>query len=209
MAALGTQVVYENDFETDAAGWTIVAGASRGNWERAQPIGTQYLGNPCAPDDDAQAGALDWCFVTENLNTTSALVADVDGGPTELISPVLDYSGTDGSIGFQAWFYSSGAEDKLQVDVTNNGSTWVAVMAITPVPGVSNQWLQYGFRVSEFVTPSSTVRVRFSVGRLGQRLGCRSRYRSVHRRCVHLPDLPADGRRGAADRNRPARDVRR
>ncbi len=168
-AWFGSVTFYENDFETDANGWTVVNGAGlvTGGWERADPNGTIASGKIAAPFSDAQAGAADFCFVTEDGPAgavTTPSIADVDGGPTDLISPPLDYAGTDGTISFQAWVFSAG-NDGLEIAVSGDGTNWVTVQTIAAdinsTPGNTNQWLQYGFRVSDFIAPTATVQVRF------------------------------------------------
>jgi hypothetical protein len=97
-------------------------------------------------------------MVTENGNPGASVGAsDVDGGPTDLISPPLDFAGTDGFVSYQRWFYSSGA-DVLQVSVSGDGVNWVTVETVT---GGNNQWTLNQFRVGDFITPTATVQVRF------------------------------------------------
>ncbi|HEB54097.1 MAG TPA: VCBS repeat-containing protein, partial [bacterium] len=160
VGAVSLSTIYSNDFEVGAAGWTVVnTNLITGAWERADPIGTSYLGGFAAPDDDAQAGAAVYAMITQNgVLGGSVGAADVDGGPTDLISPVMDFAGTDGFISYQRWFYSSGA-DVLEVAVSGDGSNWVNVET---VPGANNnQWLAHQFRVGDYITPTATVQVRF------------------------------------------------
>jgi hypothetical protein len=173
LSAYGTGTLYQNDFEANATGWTVVNDPAliNGAWERVDPNGTVYNGQLAAPFGDAQSGAADQCFVTkQGALVEPAGLNDVDGGPTDLISPVLDYANSDGNISFQAWLYSSvNGSDPLQVDVTNDGSTWVPVMQIQPeygTPDATNQWTQYSFKLSDYVTPSATVQVRFRIADL-------------------------------------------
>ncbi|MCK5940666.1 MAG: VCBS repeat-containing protein, partial [Planctomycetes bacterium] len=159
LAAVSLGTIYANNFENNATGWTVQnTNLSTGAWERAAPIGTTFGANVAAPFDDAEAGAATYCFVTENGQPNgSAGAADVDGGPTDLISPPLDFSGTDGFISYQRWFFSTGA-DVLEVAVSGDGSSWVTVEV---VDGSNNQWTLNQFRVGDYITPTSTVQVRF------------------------------------------------
>jgi len=162
IAAVGTTTIYENNFEQNSTGWNVVNTAiSTGAWQRANPNGTTNSGQFAAPDDDAEAGAATFAFVTQNgaVNGTAG-AADVDGGPTDLISPAVDFAGTDGFISYQRWFYSSGP-DVMEVHVSNNGSTWVLVETVSNTN--NNQWTANQFRVGDFVTPSANVQVRFRV----------------------------------------------
>lgn len=158
----GTSIVYANDFEANSTGWTVVNHASltSGAWQRAVPVGTINGANIAAPYNDAQAGAASYCFVTQNgVSGGAAGAADVDGGPTDLISPPFDLAGTDGFISYQRWFYSSGNDDFLVVSVSPDGVVWTDVEIVDNV--LNNQWLANTFRVGDYITPSATTRVRF------------------------------------------------
>ncbi len=163
IAAVGVETLYENNFEVNSTGWTVVNNASltTGAWEVADPNGTTQGGQFAAPDDDAEAGAATMAFVTQNGAVGGNVgTADVDGGPTDLFSPPVDMAGTDGFISYQRWFYSSGA-DTLVVSVSNNGTNWITVETVDGSGNNNNQWLLNQFRVGDYVTPSATVQVRF------------------------------------------------
>ncbi len=73
-------------------------------------------------------------FVTENgaRATSAGIDSDIDGGPTYLISPVIDLEGTDATISYSRWFYSDGRRqhvpDFMTVDISNDGGqSWVPV----------------------------------------------------------------------------------
>jgi hypothetical protein len=175
LAANAVNTVYQNDFEINAAGWSVVDGAGliSGTWERADPNGTVNAGQIAAPFTDAQSGTADNCFITkQGAIAEAAGLNDVDGGPTDLISPALNYDGSDGTITFQAWLYSSftGAET-LRVDVTGDGTNWTNAMTIVAeiagAPNNTNQWRQYSFRVGDYITPTATVQVRFRAQDVG------------------------------------------
>ena len=173
LAANAVDLLYQNDFELGVAGFTVQNGAGlvNGAWERADPNGTVNSGHIAAPFVDAQSGTADFCFVTkQGQQLEPAGLNDVDGGPTDLISPPLDYSGSDGTISFQAWVYSSGS-DSLEVSVSGDGSNWTTVMTITAQignpPNHTNQWTAYSFAVGQFITPTATTQVRFRAADTG------------------------------------------
>lgn len=155
-----TEVLYLNTFEGVPGGWQVVNTALvTGAWEVAAPNPTIYLGQLAAPDQDADAGTAVKCWVTQNgAPGGAASVADVDGGPTDLISPPLDFAGRDGLITYKRWFYSNPG-DVLEVAVSGNGSTWVTVETVTG--SGNNSWIEKQFRVGDYITPTATVRVRF------------------------------------------------
>ena len=88
--------------------------------------------------------------------------ADVDGGPTYLISPVINLQGSDAIVEYYRWFYNGTTiNDTFFVEVSNNnGATWVRVETVT-FTGTENQWVRRSFRVGDYVTPTAQVRVRF------------------------------------------------
>ena len=167
LAIEGTELTYEDDFELSNTDWTIQStNLSTGEWERAIPIGTiNSNGDQAAPDSDAEALAeKEWAYVTEN-GIGSAGSADVDGGPTRLISPSVDLSGTDAVVSYSQWMYSSSAlttgDDELVVEVSNDdGQNWTHVSSTTTT---SEVWEGASFVVGDYVTPTDEVRVRFSV----------------------------------------------
>ncbi|MCA9305495.1 MAG: VCBS repeat-containing protein [Phycisphaerales bacterium] len=155
-------------FETNADGWTITnESLTFGAWERVIPVGTINSGIAAAPNAAASG---QWAFVTMNgAPGGAASASDVDGGPTILTSPVFDLSGKDARVSYSRWFYcnqqgQTGA-DELVTEVSNNdGQSWVVVHAIdgtNAFPGTEPDWEQAVFVVSDFVTPTDQVRVRF------------------------------------------------
>ena len=167
IAASGTESTTE-DFELGSVGWTVVNHASltAGGWTRVDPVAALNNTELAAPEDDAQA-ATDkiFCFVTGNGSPGGAAsLTDVDGGPTQLISPVIDLADTDATISFAAWAYSSGGTvDSLIVAVSNdNGTNWTTAKTIG---STSSSWQTHSFQVGDFfpgVPLTSGVKVRFS-----------------------------------------------
>jgi len=145
--------VFEDDFEDDQ-GWTVQNDPSLtdGAWERGIPIGGGERGDP--PTDYDGSGK---CYVTDNVPGNS----DVDGGPTMLISPTIDASGGEEVfISYARWFTNDNRDiDRLDVHVSNDdGNSWVLVESVPDTAG----WIYTGFKVSDFVTPTSQMKVRFS-----------------------------------------------
>ncbi|GMV37536.1 MAG: hypothetical protein AMXMBFR61_20440 [Fimbriimonadales bacterium] len=163
-SATTVTTLFEDNFQTNK-GWTVQnsGGLTAGAWERAIPNGGGARGDP--PTDYDGSG---YCYVTQN----GAGDTDVDGGSTYLLSPVLDLTGTDAVVSYARWFHNSyGAnpyEDVFEVHVSNdNGASWVLVEQVGPTgTQVSGGWFVNSFLVSEFVAPTSTVRVRFTASDL-------------------------------------------
>jgi len=160
--ALGFETVIEDTFSTDL-GWTVQSfSLTAGAWVRGAPLGTSQNGLPANPSADSpDAGTA--CFFTGQRSATGGVgEADVDGGPTYLLSPVLNLAGSDAIIEYYRWFYNGTTiNDVFTVEISNdNGATWVPVETVN-FTGSENQWVRRQFRVSDYVTPTAQVRVRF------------------------------------------------
>lgn len=143
-------VVAAHDFQS-ADGWSVTNEAiTTGGWEIATPTDPSRG----APHQDFDGSGA--CFVTQNGGTN-----DVDGGPTRLISPVYDLTGTtDPWIDFAAWVMNGASGDDLYLDFSDNGgATWTNVDRIASTPA----WNQRRYTVSDHVTPNANFRVRFSI----------------------------------------------
>ena len=137
-----------------------------GEWEQAEPHGTIFNDEPAAPDEDATPGDGNvMAMVTQNCvdDCDDAGASDVDGGPTYLTSPVVDLNGADGVVSYAQWFFgtSTNGEDFLHIEVSNDGGlNWTSVSTAL---GTDGAWEVAEFRIGQYVTPTSDVRVRFSV----------------------------------------------
>jgi hypothetical protein len=157
------------EFETTPApGWTteeIGLENTYTGWEQADPNGTISGGQQANPEDDAtQAADATVCFHTDNEEIgASAGAGDVDAEASRLISPAIDFSGSDGQITWSQWFFSAtGTPDFMTVDVSNdNGQSWTPVPELT-TGGTGSQWEIAGFTLSDYITPTAEVRVRFT-----------------------------------------------
>jgi len=172
LSAIGTQVLLDDGFEGANTGWQVVNDGSLtgGAWEVAVPNFTLSSSQLAAPAVDAEASTSSTkCYVTQNAPFVNAPAAntDVDGGPTDLISPPLNFAGSDGTISYRRWFFRSNTlgNDNLQVSVSGDGVTWVTVETVTG-PG-DNQWIQRSFVVGDYIVPTATVQVRFRVSDVG------------------------------------------
>jgi len=153
-------VLLTDNFEIDT-GWTTSAGASTGNWERADPqeVYYSYLDVITQPEDDHSSdGSL--CFVTQAASGSDAGTYDVDGGPTYLTSPTYNLQGLDATISYWRWYHiSTEWDDALTVEISNdNGGSW------TTIETVENRatWTYKEWRVSDFVTPTDQIKIRFT-----------------------------------------------
>jgi hypothetical protein len=140
----------EDDFEGDK-GWTVQnINLDDGPWERGVPIGGGDRGDP--PTDFDGSGK---CYLTDNVDGNS----DVDGGPTILTSPMINLSFEDTFISYARWHYNDDNNDWFTVEISNDdGNIWEKVEQVTHTV----EWNTVTFKVSDFVTPTPWMRVRFS-----------------------------------------------
>lgn len=145
-------VAFSDNFQTDQ-GWTVQnVDLADGAWQRGVPAGDGSRGDPTSDSDGSGS-----CYLTANRSGNS----DVDGGPTHLISPTLDLSdGADYVVSYARWFSNDDRDqDRLTVAVSNNnGTSWTTVESVAH----TGAWVQASFRVADYVTPTATVRLRFS-----------------------------------------------
>ncbi|HXH20158.1 MAG TPA: choice-of-anchor B family protein [Chitinophagales bacterium] len=163
--AFGLQKGYYDDFIFDF-GWTQTATAVSGFWERENPVGTLFGGETSNPDADAADDFGSDCFVTGN-GGGQAGNDDVDDGIVTLTSPVFDLTAFhDPFIRYERWFFNEGGngnpDDSLVVKIFN-GNAEVALEIVKPAPG-SNSWRLREFRVKDFVSLSSAMRLIFETG---------------------------------------------
>lgn len=147
-------VAFDDTFENNL-GWTTQnTSVDTGEWERANPAGTD-----AQPENDHTAiGTM--CYVTGPAGGSSGN-DDLDGGPTRLISPTFDLSAGDADVSFYYWFYHSsyGAQHPLDIHISNNGGgSWTLVDQLTHKPS----WNNYSFKVSDHITPTANMKIRFS-----------------------------------------------
>jgi hypothetical protein len=152
--------VLDDSFETDQ-GWTVWNDASltTGAWECADPVASAGFGTPAADFDGSGK-----CYVTDNRVGNY----DVDGGPTVLTSPMFSFAATaDPVLEYARWLQCDDttdppgpAMDYLDVEVSNDdGATWVRMQHLPAFPN----WVRDSLHLSDYVTPTSQMRVRFSV----------------------------------------------
>lgn len=169
--------VLDDNFQTDT-GWTVVnENLSTGAWQRAVPVNA---GRSDPPSDFDGSGA---CYVTDN-----GVDADVDGGPTRLISPTLDMTG-GGIVSFAYWHATD--SDIFRAEISNNnGASYTTLFAQNSGAG---GWATRSFRVDDFVTPTNTMRVRFTVSDNPNDSVTESAvdaFRAVRLNCTPPPVLP-------------------
>lgn len=167
ISADGMEVTFDDNFETDT-GWAVSGDALDGQWTRGVPAGDGTRGDPTVDGDGSGA-----CYLTDNTPGNS----DVDDGSTILLSPQMDAvgagSGIVAMVSYDRWYSNdvgnAPASDIFVVDISNdNGESWVNLETVGPMGNeVSGGWFHKSFAVSDFVTPTNEMRLRFTASDLG------------------------------------------
>ncbi|MEK6676656.1 MAG: hypothetical protein AABZ47_13515 [Planctomycetota bacterium] len=189
---------FHDDFENDL-GWTIGAPgdtAATGIWTRVNPVGTS-----AQPENDNPLGFGSRCFVTgQGFVEGGNAAADVDGDTTTLTSPEFDAQEGETYVSYARWFSNhlgaSPNQDPLTVLISNDaGQSWTLLESVS---AGSNRWTTVSFRISDYVAPTATTRVRFVVSDLsGDSLveAAIDDFVVSHRACVVAPgDIDGNGR---------------
>ncbi|MGK0218340.1 MAG: Zn-dependent metalloprotease [Planctomycetota bacterium] len=170
---VGKVPVASYDFEaTGNEGWALGTpnNATTGIWTKANPRGTA-----AQSEDDHTPGAGTNCWFTGQGSVNGSLGEnDVDGGTTSLVSPSFDLSLVDTPyISYWRWYSNNtgGAPnaDVFDIDISNDdGATWVNAENVGPGGTESNGgWFLKQLDVASVISPSATMRMRFSASDLG------------------------------------------
>jgi hypothetical protein len=147
--------------------WSVNSTSTGGFWTRDIPKGTYYQGVAANVDQDVADDFGLKCFMTGNGGSPADL-DDVDNGTTSLISPAFDLSGyTDPYVRYYRWFsdlpLAGNAPDDVMSFKLNNGSSTVTLETIT---ATENQWKQKTFRISDYITPTNSMRLIIDISDL-------------------------------------------
>ena len=151
---------FVDDFESDL-GWTVSGTAVEGVWERGMPEGDGTGGDPLVDADGSGS-----CYLTGNAPGNS----DVDLGATVLLSPPLDAmtsAGCEALVAYSRWFSNdrgSVTDDVFLVEISADGDgNWVTLETVGPTgPESSGGWFEKIFRVSDHVSPTNYLQLRFT-----------------------------------------------
>jgi hypothetical protein len=160
----------QEDFDDNYGAWNLgISGddATTGLWDVVIPVGSFY-GTTAVQTDEQHTPGGQYCALTGNApSTTSGLgVNDVDAGETTLESPTYDLSGYANPIfSFYRWYVNNPptganpANDTWEVNISNDGGATWSNIERTNVSDKS--WRKYAFRVKDYVTLTSNVKIRF------------------------------------------------
>jgi hypothetical protein len=166
VANTDVQPLYDN-FETDQ-GWSVVngAGLTSGAWVRVDPVGTA-----AQPENDVSDPGTH-CYVTGQGAVGGGLGdADVDGGDTNLLSPVFDLTGTASArVSYWRWYSNNtgGApnSDTMVISASANGGTsWTTIETVGPTTQNTGGWLFADIPFT--IARTNNMRLRFTASDLG------------------------------------------
>ncbi len=169
VTAKAATTLLSDDFEIDR-GWVVgdsTAGtadnATAGIWTRADPAGTT-----AQAEYDCTPGGGTLCYITGQNPRGDVNAGRLSSGKTTLTSPTFGAAPTakvDAS--FWLWTYTAGSE-QFFVDVTATANqitpTWTRILTINPQSAIgrmTGRWTPYTIRLSDFVTPSGSMKLRF------------------------------------------------
>ena len=148
---------YADDMSFDL-GWTVTGTATMGSWERAVPGGMTLNGQVSNPASDATGDCGDAAYVTGPLAGVSAGDFDLDGGYTELRSPIFDVSGmSQPAVRYHRWFVNGGGSgspnDRLVISIGNGASTAV----VETVENSVSAWVPRSFNILDHVSATDQM----------------------------------------------------
>jgi hypothetical protein len=168
---VGTAVYDECEAE---APWSLASpgdNAASGLWVRGDPVGTTSNSQQCQPEDDHTAAPATDCYFTgQGAVGGAADAADVDVGKTTLTTPLLDLSHiTEARVTYWRWYTNNLGDspnlDRWVVRISGDGgASWVTLENTTVS---ANIWTRISFLVSDFLTPTNQMLVRFIAADLG------------------------------------------
>lgn len=160
-------VTFHDNMNTNGT-WVVGApgdDATTGVWERFFPNETYNgWGVPAQPGFDNPAGTGEFCWMTGYDNPGLSGINDVDGGTTTLISPTLNAIGDgDPYVSYYRWYSNNTGSnpntETMPIEISNdNGATWTLLELVSVN---ETKWFYREFRIADYVTPTSTVKLRF------------------------------------------------
>jgi hypothetical protein len=148
---------FNDNCETDP-GWVVTGNAIDGQWDRGTPAGGGDRGDPGVDADGSGQ-----CWLTDNVDGNS----DIDDGHTILTSPAIDGTAGGSTISYWRWFNNAAGagagEDVMVISISNGDGNWVELETVGPTgPGSTGGWNQASFLISDYVTPTATIKLRFN-----------------------------------------------
>ena len=159
---ISSAMVLADDFDGASTNFTTAGtlGPSKGGWMRVTPSTSNTCNGPNTLSGSYKS------YVTGALTSGCN---DMDGGYTELLSPVFDAKGAETLVFGITTFLSNNTganpgEDPLTILVSNDGGTsWVTVDTIYQ----SHNWTNRSYHLETMITPSASMRLKVRAEDLG------------------------------------------
>ena len=155
---------YADLFNLDL-GWTVSGNAPDGVWERANPVGTNYQGDLCNPEDDSQDCG-DKAYVTGNAGTNAGS-DDVDQASTTITSPVISLNSglnVNWFVQMELWWFNSGGNsapnDSLRVQLSDGNNVSTILEYYSDASGM--QWVPVNAQIDGSLFDISNLKVSVS-----------------------------------------------
>jgi hypothetical protein len=160
-----------DDFVFDF-GWTKSSTATSGDWVREEPIGTtNNNGSYANPELDKSNDCNDKCYMSGN-GGGGAGSDDIDGGGITLQSPIFDLTNIVNPILYYSrWIYNGGGNgnpDDTLYFYLSNGTQEVLLEKVINSNANTSKWTDKNFLVSNFITPTATMKLRVYAEDFGQ-----------------------------------------
>lgn len=154
---------YYDDFVSNL-GWSVT-GTSSNSWEIGIPVATYNGTATCNPGSDILNDCSNKAYVTDN-GGGGPWDNDVDGGYTQLASPIFDLTGyTNPYVKYYRWFYDGGTANGAPNDTfkvtLSNGTTQSLLEVLTPTSTANGTWVQRTFKVSTYLAPTNNMQIKF------------------------------------------------
>jgi choice-of-anchor B domain-containing protein len=148
---------YYDDFEFDF-GWSIIANAETGNWERGIPNPTTNT----VPNSDADLDCGKNAFITGNNPSLNPDVDDVDNGFTTLLSPQFYITGLSDphlnyAISYHCFHGPGSTDDTLSVYLLT-GSEQILIDQLIP-PNFTMSWETKSISLSNLLPLNSSLQL--------------------------------------------------
>ena len=155
---------YADLFNLDL-GWSVSGNAPDGVWERANPVGTNYQGDLCNPEDDSQDCG-DKAYVTGNAGTNAGS-DDVDQASTTITSPVISLNSglnVNWFVQMELWWFNSGGNsapnDSLRVQLSDGNNVSTVLEYYSDASGM--QWVPVNAQIDGSLFDISNLKVSVS-----------------------------------------------
>lgn len=152
---------YYDDFEFDF-GWSVIANAETGNWERGIPNPT----NNTVPGFDADLDCGSYAFVTGNNPNLNADYDDVDNGFTTLLSPQFYITGLSSpfvnyAIAYHCYHGPGNFDDTLKVFLLT-GADQILIDQMVP-PEFNMNWISKSISLSNLLPLNSSLQLMITI----------------------------------------------